>query len=105
MRPAEPLAGLRARGVLSIADAGWLRWGGGVLEVGGADGPASTLVVDAEHLTLVGSGFASLAHGPADGRRLWVAARFADGAAVRIERRGIRTAVAASPKPRPKAAG
>lgn len=92
-----------ARGVLSVPEAGWLRWNGDVLEVGGADAGSRTLAVTADQLTLVGSTFARLPHRPSDGRRLWLAARFHEGAAVRIERRGIRTAVAASPRPRPKA--
>ena len=98
---AEPAV---ARGVLSV-EAGWLRWNGDVLEVGGLDSGASTLALTADQLTLVGSTFARLPHRGSDGPRLWLTARFQDGAVVRIERRGTRTAVAASPRPRPKAVG
>lgn len=94
-----------AHGVLSVPEAAWLRWDGDVLEVGGTEPGAHTLALAAQHLTLVGSTFARLPHRPGDGRRLWLAARFEDGAVVRIERRGARTAVAASPRPRPKAVG
>jgi hypothetical protein len=89
-----------ARGVLSVPEAVWLRWNGDVLEVGAAEPGANTLAVAAEHLTLVGSTFARLPHRAGDGRRLWLAARFPEGAVVRIERRGASTAVAASPRPR-----
>ena len=93
------------RGVLCIPDARWLRWCDGVLEVGDGGGPASTVAVAAEHLTLVGHGFAALGEAPGDGRRLALAARFSDGATVLVERRGQEIAVAASPRPRPKTAG
>jgi hypothetical protein len=93
------------RGVLCIPDAQWLRWYAGVLEVGGAGGAAAALAVRAEELTLVGRAFAALVGAAGDGRRLAVAARFPDGATVLVERRGTAAAVAASPKPRPKAVG
>lgn len=93
------------RGVLCIPEARWLRWDGGVLEVGDREGPASSFAVRAEEITLVGRVFGALGERPGDGRRLAVAARFAEGATVLIERRGAQIAVAASPPVRPKAVG
>lgn len=100
----EQLDGESGRGVLCIPEAQWLRWRAGVLEIGDGGGPASTVAVRAEELMLVGRAFQALGGRLADGRRLAVAARFPDGATVLVERRGAQTAVAASPKPRPKAA-
>ncbi len=90
--------------MLSV-EARWVRWVDGVLEVGGEGGPASTVVMRAERLTLVGGTFAPLAHRSTDGRRLLVAARFPSGASLRVERRDDRTALAASPEPCSKASG
>ncbi len=95
----------QGRGVLCVPEARWLRWDGGVLQVSDREGPGGALTVRAEQLTLVGRVFGALGNRPGDGRRLSVAARFAQGATVLIERRGARIAVAASPRVRPKAAG
>ncbi len=86
--------------VTRIADARWVRWSRGLLEVGDAQGGVRSLVVPARTLTFVGTFFAPLAESGAVGRRLAVAARFSEGATVWIERRGKRTAVAASPSPK-----
>jgi hypothetical protein len=93
------------RGVLCIPGARWLRWDGAVLEVGEGPGATGTLALRAEEVTLVGGALRALTLRPGDGRRLAVAARFPSGATVLVERRGGRIAVAASPEPRPKAAG
>ncbi len=93
----------QGHGVLCIPEARWLRWAGGVLEVGDREGPGSAFTVRAEELTLVGRVLGALTERTADGPRLSVAARFAEGATVLIERRGGRIAVAASPRLRPKA--
>ncbi len=92
------------RGVLCIPEARWLRWDGAILQVGDAGGPATAVAMPAPRLMLVGQTFRALRGRPGDGRRLAVAARFADGATVLVERRGDDTAVAASPLPRPRAA-
>jgi len=98
-------AGSDGQGVLCIPEARWLRWQGGLLEVGDGGGPASTVAVRAEQLMLVGHGLQALPTARGDGRRLLLAARFSEGATVLVERRGDETAVAASPRPRPKTAG
>ncbi len=90
--------------VLCVPEARWLRWIGGLLEVGDERGVLESLPVRAEDLMLVGRAFGRLTGHSGDGRRLAVAARFAEGAAILIERRGGRIAVAASPKPRSGAA-
>jgi len=90
----------RGRGVLCVPEAYWLRWSGDVLEIGGRGGLLRSLPVTAAELTLVGRVLGPLAQRPEDGRRLAVVARFAHGATILIERRGARTAVAASPPPR-----
>lgn len=93
------------RGVLCVAEARWLRWSDDILEVGDDTGVLHSLVVCEDELMLVGRAFGPIALGQGAGRRLLVAARFAGGATILIERRGARTAVAASPKPRPRAVG
>ncbi len=98
----EPRAG---QGVLCVPEARWLRWSGEMLEIGDDSGTLHRVPVRPEELTWVGSSFARIRERPGDGRRLAVAARFVDGATVLIERRDSRTAVAASPKPRPPDAG
>jgi hypothetical protein len=90
------------RGVLCIPEARWLRWDGRLLEVGDGGGPASTVVLRAPRLMLVGRAFGALRPRAADGRRLAVAARFPHGATVLVERRGEETAVAASLPPNPR---
>ena len=87
--------------VTRVVDARWVRWSRGLLEVGDAQGGVRSLAVPARTLTFVGTFFAPLAEVGAGGRRLAVAARFPEGATVWIERRGKRTAVAASPSPKP----
>lgn len=97
---ADRVTGATGR-VLHVPAARWLRFCAGVLEVGDAQGTVQTLLVPAEELTLVGPVLSRLAPEPADGALLCVAARFPEGAAVLIERRGERIAVAASPLPSP----
>lgn len=91
--------------VLCVPEARWLRWSGDVLEVGDERGLLQRLPVCGEDLMLVGRAFGRIPGRAGDGRRLAVAARFAQGATILIERRGARTAVAASPKPRSEASG
>ena len=95
----------QGHGVLCIPEARWLRWEDGILQVSDREGPGGALMMRAEQLTLVGRVFGALKNRPGDGRRLAVAARFAEGATVLVERRGARIAVAASPRVRPKAVG
>lgn len=98
-----PAAG-RPAAVLCIPDARWLRWSGGTLAVGDRSGQVRTLPVSARELMLVGRTFAGLAPCVGGENRVAVAARFASGATVLIDRRAGRCAVAASPPPRPRPA-
>ena len=93
----EALPGVR-RGVLCVPEAHWLRWADGWLQVGDREGRVHALEVSADALTLVGRTFSGLRLRAGE-RRLGVAARFAAGATVLIDRRGGRCAVAASPAP------